>query len=343
MRNKCIGRRTVAFACPPRVLAGETVVSKIEGEGPLGKFFDTVLEDDTWGEKTWELAERKMFEHVVRAALEKANLSPGEVDILLGGDLLNQIISANFAARELGIPFIGLYGACSTMAESLLLGAMLMDGGFASCVACAASSHFCTAERQYRMPLEMGTQAIPTAQRTVTGAGCTLLADDTLIAKAQYQAVYVTHGVIGRVVDLGVKDAANMGAAMAPAAADTFVTHLRETSQTAESYDIVVTGDLGRLGGELFQELCKKENVDVAERHVDCGNIIFAPDQNVNCGGSGCACSAVTLNGYLLKRLEAGDFRRMFFMATGALMSTTSGMQGESIPGVAHGLVIERR
>jgi len=184
---------------------------------------------------------------------------------------------------------------------------------------------------------------VSTAQRTVTGAGCTLLADDTLIAKAQYQAVYVTHGVIGRVVDLGVKDAANMGAAMAPAAADTFVTHLRETSQTAESYDIVVTGDLGRLGGELFQELCKKENVDVAERHVDCGNIIFAPDQNVNCGGSGCACSAVTLNGYLLKRLEAGDFRRMFFMATGALMSTTSGMQGESIPGVAHGLVIERR
>ncbi|HWQ59074.1 MAG TPA: stage V sporulation protein AD [Clostridia bacterium] len=343
MRNKCIGRQTVAFTSPPRIIAGETIVSKTEGEGPLGTFFDTVLEDDTWGEKTWELAERKMFEHVVKKALEKVKLSTGEVDLLLGGDLLNQIITANYAARELGIPFIGLYGACSTMAETLLVGSMLMDGGYASHIACAAASHFCTAERQYRMPLEMGTQAVPTAQRTVTGAACTLLADVMCADQAQFASIFITHGVIGRVIDLGISDAANMGAAMAPAAADTLVAHLKDTSFPLENYDIVVTGDLGKLGSELFVELCKKEGVDVAERHVDCGNIIFAPDQNVNCGGSGCACSAVTLNGYLLKRLQAGDFKRMFFMATGALMSTTSGMQGESIPGVAHGVVIERR
>ncbi len=343
MRSKCIGRRTVAFSSTPRIIAGESVVSKMEGEGPLGKFFDTVLEDDTWGEKTWELAERKMFVHVVKMALDKAGLAASEADLLLGGDLLNQLITANYAARELNIPFLGLYSACSTMAESLLVGAMLMDGGYAAHIACAAASHFCTAERQYRMPLEMGTQAVPTAQRTVTGAGCTILADASCRDKSQFQSIFITHGAIGRVVDLGVADIANMGAAMAPAAADTLVAHLQDTGFRPEHYDVIVTGDLGKLGSELFLELCKKEGVDVGERHVDCGNIIFSPDQNVNCGGSGCGCSAVTLNGYLLKRMEAKDFRRMFFMATGALMSTTSGMQGESIPGIAHGVAIERR
>lgn len=342
MRAKCIGRRTVVFSNPPRIIAADTVVSQIEGEGPLGKYFDTVLEDDTWGEKTWELAERKMFEHVVEQAIAKAGLAVGDVDLLLGGDLLNQIITANFAARKLGIPFIGLYSACSTMSESLLMGAMLMDGGFAAHVACAAASHFCTAERQYRMPLEMGTQAVPTAQRTVTGAACTILSDEARSNQAQLHPAYITHGIVGRVVDLGVKDAANMGAAMAPAAADTFLAHLKDTGFSPNRYDIIVTGDLGKLGSELFVELCRREGTDLEERHLDCGNIIFAPDQNVNCGGSGCGCSAVTLNGYLLKRLREGDFKRMFFMATGALMSTTSGMQGESIPGVAHGVVIER-
>lgn len=340
MRTKCIGRRTVAFSNPPRIVASDTVVSKIEGEGPLGNYFDMVLEDDIWGEKSWELAERKMFEHVVEQAIGKAGLMTEDVDILLGGDLLNQIITANYAARKLGIPFIGLYSACSTMSESLLMGAMLMDGGFASNVACAAASHFCTAERQYRMPLEMGTQAIPTSQRTVTGAACTILSDETAPKPG---AACITHGIIGRVVDLGVKDAANMGAAMAPAAADTFLSHMRDTNFAIDRYDIVVTGDLGTLGSELFHELCRREGVAVEDKHVDCGKIIFSPDQNVNCGGSGCGCSAVTLNGYLLKRLQEKDYERMFFMATGALMSPTAGMQGESIPGVAHGVVIERR
>lgn len=342
MRSKCTGRRTMRFLNPVRVVAGAAIVSSMEGDGPIGAYFDKVLEDDTWGEKTWELAERKMFEQAVRMALDKAGLAPEGADMLLGGDLLNQIISANYAARELGIPFLGLYGACSTMAESLLVGSMLIDGGYASHIACASVSHFCTAERQYRMPLEMGVEAVPTSQRTVTGAGSTVIADASCGDKGQYEHVFVTGGVLGRVVDLGITDAANMGAAMAPAAADTLRAHLEDTGFDISHYDLVITGDLGRLGSELFVELCAREGIDVADRHLDCGNIIFAEDQNVHCGGSGCGCCAVTLNGYLLKRLEAGDFSRALFMATGALMSPTSGMQGESIPGVAHGVVLER-
>ena len=221
MRTKCKGKSTVFFADPPRIISGGTIVGDVEAKGPLGSYFDIALEDDTWGEGTWEKAERKMFEHAVRTAVEKGGLTPMQVDILLGGDLLNQIISANFAARELEIPFLGLYGACSTMAEGMLIGSMLIDGGFADRVACAASSHFSTAERQYRLPLEMGSQAVPTSQRTVTGAGCALLSGSGCADKGSLSSVCIAGGVIGRVVDLGITDAANMGAAMAPAAADT--------------------------------------------------------------------------------------------------------------------------
>ncbi len=343
MREKCLGRRTVQFRCPPRILSGATIVGDMEGEGPIGSCFDMVLHDDTWGEETWEKAERKMFEQAVRKALEKANLSVLSIDMLLGGDLLNQIISANFAARELETPFLGLYGACSTKAESLLLGGMLMDGGYASHIACAATSHFSTAERQYRLPLEMGGQTTPTAQRTVTGAGCTILGDPACGDQAQFSSVYVTGGVIGRVVDLGITDASNMGAAMAPAAADTLKAHLFDAGLTVADYDLIITGDLGRFGSEMFLSLCEEAGIRAASRHVDCGNVIFGPEQNVDSGGSGCGCSAVTLNGYFLQKLEQGDIKRILFMATGALMSPTAGMQGDSIPGIAHGVILERR
>ncbi len=245
-----------------------------------------------------------MFEHAVRTAVEKGGLTPMQVDILLGGDLLNQIISANFAARELEIPFLGLYGACSTMAEGMLIGSMLIDGGFADRVACAASSHFSTAERQYRLPLEMGSQAVPTSQRTVTGAGCALLSGSGCADKGSLSNVCIAGGVIGRVVDLGITDAANM---------------------------------------ELFLMLLNDAGIDAGTRHLDCGNIIFSAEQNAVCGGSGCGCSAVTMNGYILPRMDAGEYNRILFMATGALMSPTAGLQGESIPGIAHGVVIERR
>lgn len=341
--KKRLGKQTVQFQAPPRIAAGAAIVGDVEGEGPLGGYFDLVLEDDTWGEESWEKAERKMFEQAVRRALYKCEMQPSEIDLLLGGDLLNQIITANFAARELAIPFLGLYGACSTMAESLLLGSMLIDGGYAEHIACAATSHFSTAERQYRSPLEMGGQTPPTAQRTVTGAGASLVVDAAYAGKAQFGHIFVAGGTIGRVVDLGITDANNMGAAMAPAAADTLFTHLKETQRTAEEYDLIVTGDLGSFGSEMFAELCGDKGINLLGRHRDCGNMVFDPAQKVDCGGSGCGCSAVTLNAYLLKCLEEGEFKRMLFMATGALMSPTAGMQGESIPGIAHAVILERR
>ncbi|MBQ2661668.1 MAG: stage V sporulation protein AD [Clostridia bacterium] len=342
MAHKKLGRQTLVFEKPPRIISGATIVGDMEGKGPLGKFFDIVIKDDTWGEKTWEKAERKMFEESVRLAFEKVNLNPERMDCMLGGDLLNQIITASFAAREIKAPFLGLYGACSTMAESLILGSMLTDGGFFDVTACVASSHFSTAERQFRMPLEMGGQTPPTAQRTVTGVGCSVLASSNYEGECIMDNIFVTGGTVGRVVDMGISDANNMGAAMAPAAVDTLVNHLRDTERDISYYDLVITGDLGSFGSLLFSDMCKEKGVDLGDRHLDCGNIIFDKNQNVDCGGSGCGCSGSVLNGYLLKRMHEGDFERAFFMATGALMSPTASMQGETIPGIAHGVILER-
>lgn len=341
--GKRMGGQTLVFSNPGTVISSGTIAGPLEGEGPLGGHFDTVLKEDTWGEDSWEKAERKMFEQAVRTAMDKAELKPGDVDCLLGGDLLNQIISANFAARELKMPFLGLYGACSTMAESLLIGGMLLDGGYANCVACTAVSHFSTAERQYRNPLEMGGQTTPTAQRTVTGAGCSIAVGPNYSGSRMYRNIFITAGTIGKVIDLGITDPNNMGAAMAPAAADTFAAHLSDTGRGVMDYDLVVTGDLGRFGSEMFIDLCRDNGIDLQDRHMDCGNMIFSPEQKVDCGGSGCGCSATVLNGYLLERIEKGELRRIFFMATGALLSPTSSMQSESIPGIAHGVVLERK
>lgn len=341
MKQKRLGRQTIIFEKAPCIASSAAIVGDVEGRGPLGSYFDLILQDDTWGEKSWELAERKMFEHAVRMAAAKLVMPVAQVNCLLGGDLLNQIISANYAARSLKIPFLGLYGACSTMAESLLIAGMLMDGGFLNSAACVASSHFSTAERQFRMPLEMGGQMTPTAQRTVTGAGCVLLTD-TVIENALYPHLRMTGGVIGRVIDLGITDGSNMGAAMAPAAADTISTFFSESGHDVSDFDLIVTGDLGSFGSSLFLDLCKEEGLDLRALHVDCGNLIFSPKQNVNCGGSGCGCSGSVLSAYLLGRMEAGDFHRIIFMATGALMSPVSSMQGDSIPGIAHAVILER-
>lgn len=341
--RKRLGKQTVVFENPPQIISSATIVSDMEGKGPIGKFFDIVLSDDTWGEKTWEKAERKMFEQSVRIALDKIELHPSDLNCLLGGDLLDQIISANFAARELKAPFFGLYGACSTMAQSLLVGSMLTDGGFCDLTACTATSHFSTSERQFRMPLELGGQTTPTAQRTVTAAGTTIIAAAGKNYKSIYGSnIHIAGGTIGRVIDLGITDANNMGAAMAPAAADTFGAHLEDTGRSVSYYDLIITGDLGQFGSDMFFDLCAEKGIQLEEKHVDCGNVIFDSSQKVDCGGSGCGCSAAVLNAYLLKRMEAGDFSRAFFMATGALMSPTSGMQSESIPGIAHGIILER-
>lgn len=348
MKNKRLGSQTVMFENPPRIISSASIVSDIEGKGPLGQYFDLVLEDDIWGEKSWEKAECKMFENSVRMAIEKTNINPKDLNCLLGGDLLNQIISTSFAARALSVPFLGLYGACSTMAESLLIGSMLIDGGFVQHAACASSSHYSTAERQFRFPLELGSKTTPTSQRTVTGSGCAIIADVSVLPQAlradsSYKHIQINGGTMGKVIDLGIKDPNNMGAAMAPAAADTLIAHLNDTGRTPDFYDFIITGDLGKLGTELMNEICMKEHgIDITKKHVDCGCMVFSEEDDFDCGGSGCGCSAVVLNSYWLSKLESGTYSKLLFMATGALMSTTSSLQGESIPSIAHAVVIER-
>lgn len=339
MAGKRVGAQTIELGTRPRIAAWSAIVGPKEGEGPLGGCFDRVEQDDMLGQKSFEKAECKLFESCVRLTMEKAKVLPKDVHALLGGDLLNQIISAGFAARQLAIPFYGLYGACSTMAESLAIGSMLVDGQHCARVLCATSSHFSTAERQYRTPLEMGTQRTPTAQWTVTGAGSALVCE---AAAAQHARVCVTHVTTGKVVDLGVKDANNMGAAMAPAATDTLLAHFRDTGRTDKDYDLVVSGDLGSLGRELMLELLRQEKHPISpERSMDCGMQIYAPEQDVHAGGSGCGCSASVLCGKLLGELASGQLHRILFMATGALLSPTTTMQGESIPSIAQAVVLE--
>jgi len=333
-----IGQSTIVLPSRPRLVAGAAIAGKKEGEGPLRRDFDTIIEDDLFGEESWEKAESRFQYTAADTVLKKAGLVPSQVDVALGGDLLNQIMAASMAVRELHIPFLGLYGACSTMAESLCIGSMLVDGGYARHALCTASSHFCSAERQYRFPLEYGCQRPPTAQWTVTGAGAAVLsADDRLPAICR--AAQVT---IGRIVDMGVKDANNMGAAMAPAAADTIARHLTDTGRTAEDYDLIITGDLGRVGHDVLLEMMQTRRLPLdPARYIDCGLEVFSVDQDTHCGGSGCGCSAVVLCGHILRRFREGDLKRVLFLATGALLSTTTSQQGESIPGIAHAIVLE--
>ncbi len=340
-----VGSHSFSLDNAPLISASACYVGDKEGKGPMREYFDKICRDDTLGLDSWEQAESKMFESAVRVALAKIEKKPTDLDCLLGGDLLNQIISSGYAARELKAPFLGLYGACSTITESLLVGSMIISGEFANIVACAASSHFSSAERQYRYPLEMGTQSTPTSQRTVTGAGCVILRNTNAMQpneKTHFKNIRLMGGTIGRVIDMGITDANNMGAAMAPAAADTICASLADFGRTAQDYDCIVTGDLGTFGSELLHELCKERGVDIESNHLDCGSMMFDETQNTVCGGSGCGCAATILSGYFLPMLEAGKYSRILFLATGALMSPISNLQGESIPGIAHAVIIER-
>lgn len=339
--SKRIGARTVALPGRPGVAAWASVAGQKEKDGPHGSAFDIVIPDELNGQQSFEAAERSMLETAVSLCTSHGHCAPQDVQMLLAGDLLNQIVSAGFAARNLGIPFYGLYGACSTMSESLSVGAMLCDGGFADRLICATSSHFCTAERQYRGPLELGGQRTPTAQWTVTGAGAVMLTGG---AAAASSPVVLTHTTCGRVIDFGIADQTNMGAAMAPAAADTIAAHFADTKRSADDFDLIATGDLGCHGRELLLELLAQKGIRIpGQKLFDCGCEIFSPDQDTHCGGSGCGCAASMLCAHLLPELAAGRFRRILFMATGALLSPTTSMQGESIPGVAHAVVMEHR
>ncbi len=333
-----IGQSTIQLPNHPRLVSGAAFAGKKEGEGPLASDFDDVIQDDLFGEETWEKAESRFQYTAADAAIRKAGLTHEQLDAALGGDLLNQIMAASLAVRELHIPFLGLYGACSTMAESLCIAAMLVDGGYLRHAVCIASSHFCTAERQYRFPLEYGCQRPPTAQWTVTGAGSVVVSSDERL----HGICRLTHVTIGRIVDLSIKDANNMGAAMAPAASDTLTRHLTDTGRQPADYDLIVTGDLGHVGRNLLLTLMEQRGMPLMpDRYIDCGVEIYRPEQDVHAGGSGCGCSAVVLCGHILQRFLRGELHRVLFMATGALLSTTSSQQGDTIPGIAHAIVLE--
>lgn len=333
MSQKKLGSQTFALACPPTVSGWGSVVGKKEGQGPLGSCFDQISQDSYFGEKTWEKAERTMQRLALSEALEKAKLPATALDALLGGDLNNQCIATSYAARSLDVPLFGLYGACSTMAESLSLAALLIDGGFCTHTAAIASSHFCTAERQYRTPLEYGGQRTPTAQWTATASGAVILSEEG-------DGPFVTHVTVGKIVDRGIKDANNMGAAMAPGAYDTLSAHFADTGRAPDFYDLIVTGDLGKLGKALLQELFRQDGVELPN-YNDCGLMLYDPEtQDVHCGGSGCGCSASVLTGLLLDEVRSGKRQNILFCATGALHSPTALGQGESIPGICHAVAI---
>lgn len=332
--RKHLGRQSVRFDFPPSILAGASVVGKKEGEGPLARYFDQISQDTKFGQESWEKAESQMQSLALQTAMKKALISPAQVDMLFAGDLLNQCIGTSFAARGTDIPFYGLYGACSTMAESLSLAAMAVEGGFAEYAAAMTSSHFASAERQYRLPLEYGGQRTPTAQWTVTGSGAVLL--------GQYDKPPYIRGITtGKIVDLKITDANNMGAAMAPAFVDTVTAHFKDTGLKPSSYDLIVSGDLGLVGKELALDLLKREGYSISHLIDDCGTMIFDLNrQDVHAGGSGCGCSAVVLCGYLLEKMKTGKYKNILFCGTGALLSPVSTQQGESIPAVCHAVAI---
>ncbi len=336
MSKKRIGLQTVAFDKPPAIIGHACVVGKKEGEGPLRDSFDYIGQDSYFGEKSWEKAESEMQKRSFATACKKAGISSADIDYLFAGDLLNQCIASSFSMREFDIPFFGLYGACSTMAESLSLAALTIDGGFAETAAALTSSHFCTAERQFRFPLEYGGQRTPTAQWTATASGCAILSDHG-------NGPHITHITTGKIVDAGITDMNNMGAAMAPAAYDTLKRHFSDTGRDPEFYDLIVTGDLGYIGHSIVLDFFRDDGIDLNANYNDCGLMLFDRNtQDVHAGGSGCGCSAAVLCGHLLNAVESGRYNNILFAATGALMSSVSAGQGESIPGICHAVAITR-
>lgn len=316
------------------LLNGYSIVGPLEGKGPLASYFDYVLKDDTLKEKTFEKAERKLLLNIITGAIDKAGLKTGDIDFMIGGDLLNQIVSSSYTARELQIPFIGLYSACATMAEALAIASILVDNKLANNVVAGTCTHFSSAERQYRFPLELGNQRPPTSQWTITGGGASIVSN--IKSKIKISAVS-----FGKVVDYGIKDVNNMGAAMAPSACDTIIAHLTNTKRKAKDYDLIATGDLGKLGSEILIDLMEHEKIILGQNYADCGCMMFNKKQRVFMGGSGAGCSASVLNSYIIKKLTSGEFKRVLLVSTGALMSTTSSQQGDSIPGIAHAVELE--
>ncbi|WP_068784821.1 stage V sporulation protein AD [Paenibacillus phocaensis] len=333
-----IGAQTWEFRSKPAIIGAATVVGPEEGEGPLSSTFDFVYDNLEIDEKTWEKAERKLLEHASSLALVHAGINREDLSFFIGGDLMNQIITATFAARTIAAPYLGVFGACSTSMESLALAAFLADAGGARYVMAGTASHNCTVEKQFRYPTEYGSQKPATAQYTITGAGCAVVSTEGTGPR-------ITHATIGRIQDLGVKDPFNMGAAMAPAAADTLVSHFRDTGRGPEDYDLIVTGDLATVGHAIVKDLLDQDGVSMDKTEFnDCGLMIYDREKQtyVNAGGSGCGCSAVVTYGHILRKLKNRELGRVLIVATGALLSPLSYQQGESIPCIAHAVALEQ-
>lgn len=334
MEESICGKQSFRIKNPPVITAWASVAGKKESEGPLSGTFDIIESDAYFGQKTWEQGEKKMQQIALEQLAKKANMQQSDFGLVCSGDLLNQCIGSSFTLRNSGIPHLGLYGACSTMAESLLVASMAVGGGFSDRVVAMTSSHFASSERQYRFPLGYGGQRTPSAQWTVTGAGAALVCRNGKGPK-------ITSCTFGTVTDLGIKDVNNMGAAMAPAALATIKAHFDDLKTDANDYDLIVTGDLGQIGKELLLTLARNEGLNLGGKLADCGTLVFDNlKQDVHAGGSGCGCSAITLCGYLLNRLNTGKLNKILFCGTGALLSPTSTQQGLPIPGVCHAVSI---
>ena len=316
------------------LLKGYSIVGPLEGKGPLREYFDYILKDDTLKENTFEKSERKLLENIVTGAIDKAGLTKNQIDFMFGGDLLNQIVSSSFTARQLNIPFIGLYSACATMAEALAIASIFIDNNLATNVVAGTCTHFSSAERQYRFPLELGNQRPPTAQWTITGGGASVISK--LKSTIKIKAV-----TFGKVIDYWIADINNMGAAMAPAACDTIYTHITNMKATPKDYDLILTGDLGKLGSEILVDLLEQKGMIVGKNYSDCGCMMYDKTERVFMGGSGAGCSASVLNSYVIKKMQSGDYKRVLLVSTGALMSTTTAQQGDTIPGIAHAVELE--
>lgn len=341
--DQMLGSGSLCFSKAPFIISTASVVGKKEGEGPLGNCFDVVGMDDKFGEDNWEAAESALQKEALSLALGKVNRKSKEVNYLFAGDLLGQTIASSFGLKEFEIPLFGLYGACSTCGESLSLASMNVAAGYGECVAAVTSSHFASAEKQFRFPLEYANQRPKSATWTVTGSGAFLLASEEKVKEWKVTPLAKITGVTtGKIVDFGVKDSMNMGAAMAPAACDLIYRHLKDFSKKPEDYDCIITGDLGTVGSEILIDLLKEKGYDISMVHEDCGVKIYdGESQGTGAGGSGCGCSAVTLSGHYLKRLEQKEIQKILFVPTGALLSTVSFNEGQTVPGIAHGVVIE--
>ncbi len=340
-KSKYIGKQSIEFSNPPYIISASSIAGKKEGEGPLGSLFDVIQEDPMVGKETWEEAESELMKQAAEKALEKAGLSNKDVRYLLAGDLLGQLIASSFGVAELQIPFFGLFGACSTMGEAMSIGSILLDGGFADKVLAVTSSHFAGAEKQFRFPLDYGNQRPYSASWTVTGSGAVILSTQNS-NNSSGRVIRVKGITTGKIVDYGIKDPMNMGAAMAPAACDTIKQNLEDFGVKPDHYDKIITGDLGYVGSDILIDLLKEHNIDISSNHMDCGKEIFnQEEQDTHAGGSGCACSAITFTAFVLKQLREGKWKRVLFLPTGSLHSKVSYNEGATMPGIAHAVIVE--